>query len=599
MNIETSTSIGDDKGYLKKPLPVDDKELKKQKKAERDAEEATVRYIMDREEQMLEVFNGDGHAKRYSEAEKLMNEHLNVDTYTAGFAYMGVRDVSQKLRPPEYDIQPKSKDKQFAARVMYEAIQNELDKCKFRFTFIEDYWNACVYGENFRFIHFHNSDIDGYKGISLESVKPTNILIDERHTQFTSSTGRGDAVDMVVKYTYSYEDFKHSFRDYDNIDRVKPGAIRDSATGNNATYVDVWVYYNRVQDKEIIIAGGDRTIIKVSKLMTRIGKRKVLPCVQIRLFKIAGSNRFQGIPTLIKNLNKMKNDGIRLGAQHAKDMGKPVTIINSASEIDRDALARRDPFVEVFVPQGADPNSLFMQHQLNPLGAEFYNLVIDTLNNEAVARIGSDFNTFSQEAKHASTQIQRNEYTDSMVRRLMEYNELQSEADFIKMVGYIMIDYFDDKKWQELLDLSTYEELKAVSKAFGSIKKYLDKYFDGVDVAVSVGSIVDPNVQSKKQQLTEALQVTQPQSPFYNTMLMELYKVIAPHLAAQLEMINKQAQQMPQQIGQTANGGNATAANGGMAQGQTDKGSTTQEVVQRAIQPKVKEVFNTGGGTMA
>lgn len=595
MNIDKS--ISDDKGYLKKPLPVDDKELKKQKRAEKEMEDATVRYIIDREEQMLEVFNGDGHSKRYEEAENLMNEHLKVETYTAGFAYMGVRDVSQKLRPPEYDIQPKSKDKQFAARVMYEAIQNELDKCKFRFTFIEDYWNACVYGENFRFIHFHNSDIDGYKGISLESVKPTNILIDDRHTQFTSSTGRGDAVDMIVKYTYSYEDFKASFSDYDNIDRVKPGAIRDSTRGQNDTYVDVWVYYNRVQDKEIVIAGGERTIIRVSKLMTRIGKRKVLPCVQIRLFKIAGSNRFQGIPTLIKNLNKMKNDGMRLGAQHAKDMGKPVTIINSASEIDRDALARRDPFVEVFVPQGADPNSLFMQHQLNPLGAEFYNLVIDTLNNEAVARIGSDFNTFSQEPKHASTQIQRNEYTDSMVRRLMEYNELQSEADFIKMVGYIMIDYFDEKKWEELLSYATFTELKAISKQFGSIKKYLDKYFDGVDVKISVGSIVDPNIQSKKQQLTEALQVTQPQSPFYNVMLMELYKVVAPHLAAQLETIQQQQQQMPQQMPQQS-GGNATAGNGGTMQSQTGKGDTTQEVVQRAVQPKLKEAFNTGGGTM-
>lgn len=644
-SIESSVTVKRNGNTIEQPSVIEIKEISKEEQDKQDEiDQMLVGRILKREQEMRSAM--EQHLKRYDRNEKLVNEHLFLDKYTSAFAFMGVRDVSQKLVPPEFDIIGKKPNSNFASKVIYMALENELNKSKYRLSFIKGYRNACIYGENFRLISLHNSDIDGYYGVSFDNLTPKEILIDDRCRQFLSSTGKGDAVDCIIKYHYSFEDFMNEMKDtkiningktYDvwkNIDKVKSGAIIDGDYTNGSKYIEVLFYYNRVQDRQIIVAGSEKTVIRDIPLFTRIGKRKCLPVIQISMFNIAGSNRFQGIPDLIANLNKMKNDGMRLGAEHALEMGKTVTFINTATEVDREALANRDPFIEVFVPQGADPNSLFMQHQLNPLGAEYYNLIEQTLSNDAVARIGSDFTTFSQETKHASTQIQRSEYTDSMIRRIMEENELQAETDFLRIVMCLMIDSFNNEKWKELLDDNTYIELVSIVEDGGykNIGDYLSYYLENVDINIEVGSIVEPNRQAKRQQLTDALMSIQPNNPMYNVIVKELLTTILPSKKMDIEAKFKEAEmmqgqlQMQQQMqieaqkqeinnngDNISNGvssgnssgnlqqsnimGNSTISNGG-AQQNTGKmsGDTTQQVVQRGLANQLKnDVKNKSG----
>lgn len=596
-------------------------------------EEALASYIINREQVMFSNVQNEGHLRRFNEAEKLYNEHLYTDKYTAGFAYMGVRDIKQKLKIPEYDIIPRKKSAEFAAQVVLTALEAELDKAKYPLIFKKNYWTASIYGEAYRVLNYHKSDIDGYNGVSIENLTPKEVLIDDRYINFTSATGKGDAVDLILKFVYSYEEFLDKFKEemvsiggkryesYKNIDKVSCGSITNGeGSAKESKYVEVWYYYNRVQDRQVILAGGGRTVVRDIPLFTRIGKRKVLPAVQLSMFPIAGSNRFQGIPSLVANLNRMKNEGMRLGAEHAIEMAKTMTMINAGAEIDREALARRDPFVEVFVPQGADPNSLFMQHNLQPLGAEFYNLVTGTLNSDAVARIGSDFNTFTQETKHASTQLQRNEYTDSMTRDVMEYNESQAETDFLKMTMYLMIDGFNDDKWEEILPTKLYMEVMDDIKLlnFSSIGKYLDYNIEYTDISVRVGTIVDANKQVKRQQFQDFLQYTTPENPVNQIVAKELGKAILPDMATKIdteyekqkEMQEQQMmqQQLAPQAGATGStcdknpnrtSTNSTIGNGGQQVEDKSKGNTTQEIVQRQLNDQLKvNAKNTSGGEM-
>ena len=590
-------------------------------------------FIKKRETEMRGVAESEGHFNRWNRAEYLMNEHLKQDKYTSAFAYMGVRDVSQKLTPPEYDIVPKKASSMFSAKILLEALENELDKAKYTLNFDDGYWNTCVYGENFRLISLHDSDIDGYYGLAIDNLKPKEILIDERCRQFVSPTGKGDAVDCLIKFQYSYEDFINDINDkkiningktYDlwkNTNKIVDGAILEPDNkGSGSRFIEVWYYYNRVQDRQVIMLPRD-VILRDIPLFTRIGKRKCLPLVRETMFRIAGSNRYQGIPDLVYNLDVMKNKGMRLGAEHALEMGKTMTFVNSASDIDMEALANRDPFVKVFVPQGADPNSLFMQHQMQPLGSEYYNLIEQTLSNDAVARIGSDFTTFSQETRHASTQIQRSEYTDSMARSIMKRNELEAETNFLRMVICLMVDSFNDEKWKELLSNETFNELvKTIEDTKSrSIRDYLLENIDIMDIKVEVGSMVEPNRQAKRQQLTDAMMVIQPNNPMYNVVVKDLLTTIIPARKLEIEgkfaqaeeMANQQLEQTKTQTEMMKQGGdmipnkqnnlsNSTMSNGGTGlSGNKMSGNTTQQIVQRGLSSELKNGSkNTAGKTI-
>ena len=472
--------------------------------------EKLVGFILQREASMQ--IHKSEHKTRFEEAERQINAHLNEDKYNCMFSFKAVRDFSQKMQLPSFKFRHKKKEDELATIILDEALSSDLQITNFDAQAKKSATNQSAYGESYMMMHYAASDWDGLTGVACESLTPLQVLIDETHTQFLSDHMFGDANDIIIKRTYSMEPYlkhlKESKGNWINLDKVEPGFIGgDSSTINQISpqnVIEVWWYYNRAKDLQLIIAGGGNTVIKDTVLPTRIGKKKVLPLVQFGFQEIIGSPRFQGLPAILKVKEDMKNLISRMFIDNAFDVAQPTTFIDVSNGGDKEVVAkfeRRERIIPIQRSILSAGKDIVSQHKVQGLSSDVLTFM-SSMDQEAISDSAVDTQRLTRESKHASTELLRDEYINSVIKSIVEKNERSAWRHFVRIYAYMMIDNYSKDKWRELLPKDLYDRLVS-NKENLSIKRYLSKHLQSTDLQVDVGTSLSPtkaaDIETRKQ----------------------------------------------------------------------------------------------------